>query len=151
MKEFETTDDIIDFAMEREQEAHDFYMHLAEKMDIPAMKSVFTGFAREELGHKKKLELAKEGKLELGEAKKVDDLKIADYVVETEPHEEMDYQDALVLAMKKEKAAFKLYLDLSEMASDPGMVELFINMAQEEAKHKLRFEMEYDEHVLEWN
>jgi rubrerythrin len=151
MKEFETTDDVLDFAIEREQEAHDFYMGLAEKMQVPAMKAVFTGFAREELGHRKKLEMAKEGKLEIGEARKVDDLKIADYVVETEPRDDMDYQDALVLAMKKEKAAFKLYMDLSDIASDPLMVELFVNMAQEEAKHKLRFELEYDEHVLEWN
>lgn len=149
--EFETIDDVIDFAMEREQEAHDFYMDLSEKMEIPAMKKVFIGFATEELGHKKKLELAKEGRFELGEAKKVEDLKISEYVVESEPKKDMDYQDALVLAMKKEKAAFKLYMDLSGMTSDPKMTELFINIAQEEAKHKLRFEIEYDEHVLEWN
>ncbi len=151
MMEFETIDDVLDFAIMNEQEAHDSYMELAEKMKVPAMKKVFIGFATEEMGHKMKLEQAKKGVLEIGETKKVDDLKIADYVVEVEPKEDMDYQDALVLAMKKEKAAFKLYMDLSNMASDPHMVELFINMAQEEAKHKLRFELEYDEHVLQWN
>jgi rubrerythrin len=151
MIEFQTMDDVLDFAIEREQEAHDFYMDLAGKMEVPAMKKVFVGFATEELGHKKKLELAREGKFELGESKKVDDLKIADYVVDVEPKDDMDYQDALVLAMKKEKAAFKLYMDLSNMALDPQMIELFINMAQEEAKHKLRFELEYDENVLQWN
>ncbi len=149
--EFETIDDVLDFAIEKEIEAHDFYMDLAEKMDLPAMKAVFTGFAREEMGHKEKLEMAKKGSFELGQARKVEDLKIVDYLVDVEPSDDMDYQDALVLAMKKEKAAFKLYMDLSNMAADPSMVELFINIAQEEAKHKLRFELEYDDHVLEWN
>ena len=123
----------------------------AKKMAIPSMQKVFRGFAAEELGHKKKLEMAKEGKLIIGQGSKVTDLKIADYLVEVEPGRGMNYQDALVLAMKREKAAFKLYMDLSDLVSDPHMGELFLHMAQEEAKHKLRFEIEYDENVMEWN
>ena len=151
MIDFSTIEEVLDFAIERENEAHDFYMDLAEKMELPSMRKVFTGFAAEEMGHRKKLEMAKEGKLILGQGNKVKDLRIAEYIVEVEVGGDMNYQDALVLAMKREKAAFKLYMDLSDMVSDPHMVELFIHMAQEEAKHKLRFEIEYDEHVMEWN
>jgi hypothetical protein len=35
------------------------------------------------------------------------------------------------------------------MTSDPGLQRVFKGLAQEEAKHKLRFEIEYDDHVLE--
>ncbi|MDX9697466.1 MAG: ferritin family protein, partial [Bacteroidales bacterium] len=63
----------------------------------------------------------------------------------------MSYQDALVLAMKKEKSAFKLYLELSNRAKDTQMKNLFLSLAQEESKHKLRFELEYDEFVLREN
>jgi rubrerythrin len=63
----------------------------------------------------------------------------------------MSYRDTLVLAIKREKAAFKLYTDLSEKASDKEMKALFLSLAIEESKHKLRFELEYDEYVLRDN
>ena len=53
--------------------------------------------------------------------------------------------------MKQEKAAFKLYSDLAEAAEDEGVRNTFLALAQEEAKHKLRFETEYDEHILSGN
>jgi rubrerythrin len=81
----------------------------------------------------------------------VTDLRIADYTVEVEPTPDMDYQDALVLAMKKEKAAFRLYLDLADQAGNEELKLLFLSMAQEEAKHKLRFEIEYDDFVMQEN
>jgi rubrerythrin len=60
----------------------------------------------------------------------------------------MDYQDALDVAMHREKAAFALYTDLAGATDDPELQELFTALAQEEAKHKLFLEREYDEHVL---
>ena len=60
----------------------------------------------------------------------------------------MDYQQALVVAMQKEKMAFKMYSDLAETVDDENVKNVFLSLAQEEAKHKLRFEVEYDEHVL---
>jgi rubrerythrin len=93
----------------------------------------------------------KKGKLLLPAAKKVADLKIADYVVDVVPTPEMSYQQALILAMKKEKASFLLYTNLAETASDDNLRATFSALAQEEAKHKLRFEIEYDEHVLTEN
>jgi rubrerythrin len=61
----------------------------------------------------------------------------------------MTYQEALLFAMKAEKAAFVLYTKLAEVTSDAGLQRVFRNLAQEEAKHKLRFEIEYDDHILE--
>ena len=63
----------------------------------------------------------------------------------------MDYQSALILAMKKEKAAFRLYTDLAASTEDEGIRDLFQGLAQEEAKHKLRFEVEYDDDFLRDN
>jgi rubrerythrin len=63
----------------------------------------------------------------------------------------MKYEDALKLAMKREKAAFKLYTNLAEKSEDNGMKSLFSMLAQEESKHKLRFEIEYDEYVMKEN
>lgn len=141
-------DEILDFAIWNEQKAYDFYMALAEQ--APSMKATFEGYAKEELGHKAKLEKIKTaGTLQM--SAKVEDLKIADYTVDVEPSPDMDYQDALILAMKQEKAAYKLYTTLAERTDDHKLKLIFLALAQEEAKHKLRFEVAYDEDILTEN
>lgn len=151
MKEFNTVDDILDFAIENEQAAVDFYTELAETSRNDEMRQVFTQFAREEMGHKAKLlKVKSEGLFHLQPAQIVD-LKISDYVVSVPASPNMSYQDALVLAMKREKAAFKLYTKLSEKTSDENLRQVFLSLAMEESKHKLRFELEYDEYVMREN
>lgn len=75
------------------------------------------------------------------------DMKMTDYLVEPASAPELGYQDALILAMKQEKAAFRLYSDLAEKSTDPEVEATKLSLAQEEAKHKLRFELEYDDVV----
>jgi rubrerythrin len=147
MEQFESVEEAIDFAIAREVESQDFYMKLAERMENPAMQKVFEKFAAEELGHKRKLEAVKHGQILLGQ-EEVRSLDIANYLVDVEPQPDMDYADALVLAMKKEKAAYRLYLDLAAVGEDEELTDMFLSLAQEEAKHKLRFEIEYDDTVL---
>jgi rubrerythrin len=146
MGNFNTVDDILNFAIKEEVGAFDFYTDLAAKAS-PAMKIVFEGFAAEETGHRAKLLDIKTGKMILAAKDTIVDLKIADYLVEVTPSPHMSYRDALILAMKKEKAAFRMYSDLA--ARTQGVLkETFLGLAQEEAKHKLRFEVEYDDDFL---
>ena len=144
-------EEILDFAIEKEQDAHDFYMELSGKMDKPYMKKIFEGFAKEEMGHKGKLLGIKEGKYAMPSQQKVSDLKIGDHLVEVELKTNIDFQDALILAMKAEKAAFKLYSELADATDDENVRNLFLTLAQEEAKHKLRFEIEYDNYAYKDN
>lgn len=145
----DTFGEILDFAIGEEQAAADFYRLLAAKMERPEMRKVFEEFARDEEGHKAKLLQVKEGKDPFAPRGKVLDLKIAEQLKKVDPFSaEMDYQQALVVAMKKEKAAFLLYTHLAEAAKDEKLRGVFQALAQEEAKHKLRFEIEYDENVF---
>ena len=149
MKKFSSVEEILNFAIEREEEAHKFYTELAERMDRPEMRKVFEDFAKEELGHKAKLEAVKQNEFAISsEEEKVPSLGIADYAVDAEPKPDMDYAGVLVLAMKKEKAAYRLYLDLAAIAENEELTNLFLSLANEEAKHKLRFEIEYDDVIL---
>jgi rubrerythrin len=150
MEHFESAEEVLDFAIERETESHDFYMKMAERMENQKMREVFEQFASEEMGHKMKLEAVKHGEILLGQ-REVMSLGIADYVVDVEPRPDMDYAEALVLAMKKEKAAYRLYLDLAAVAIDEELTDMFLLLSQEEAKHKLRFEIEYDRVVMKDN
>lgn len=151
MEEFKTINDILDFAINSEQEAVDFYTALANQSKNEEMQKVFTQFAGEEMGHKAKLLNIKEtGEYTIRKGG-IKDMKISDYLVDIVPRPDMSYQDALNVAMKKEKAAFKLYMDLAGKAPNQHMEDLFLSLAQEESKHKLRFEIEYDEYVLREN
>ncbi|MCK4360514.1 MAG: ferritin family protein [Bacteroidales bacterium] len=151
MEEFKSINDILDFAIVSEQEAVDFYTKLSKQATNEAMKEVFLQFAKEEMGHKARLTNIKEKRLFEFKEEKVTDLKIADYLVESEAKPDMTYQNFLIVAMNKEKAAFKLYSDLAKIAPNNEIREIFLSLAQEEAKHKLRFEIEYDDYVLKEN
>lgn len=151
MKEFESIDDILDFAIQAEQNAVDFYTDLAKTLTTEDMKATFEEFAKEEVSHKARLiKIKEEGLYDIQEVK-VTDLKIADYVVSIKPSADMTYQDALILAMKREKAAFRLYTNLASKAPNDKLKRLFESLALEESKHKLRFEIEYDEFILREN
>ena len=151
MTRWNSADEILDFAIKNEEEAAKLYTGLAAKMASPAMRVVFEDFAREEEQHKAKLLGVKQsGQMEPA-TEKITDLKIGDYLVDVEPDSHLDYQQALVLAMKQEKAAFKLYSDMAAATADPDLRGLLLALAQEEAKHKLRFEIEYDDHILSEN
>ena len=150
MYEFSSVEEILDFAIDQEVAANRFYLDLAGRVKSPAMRHVFEEFAQEEWGHKEKLENMKTGKFEFS-PDQIADLKISDYVVAEEPKPDMSYQDALILAMKKEKAAFKFYSQLAALVEDASLRQMFLTLAQEEAKHKLRFETEYDEVILTEN
>lgn len=151
MEKFNSIDDVLDFAINAEQEAVDFYNQLASNSKTTDMRHVFTTFAQEEIAHKARLtQIKKEGSYKV-EAKKIADLKISDYMVDVKAKPDMSYSEVLVLAMSKEKAAFKLYYDLALRADNELMRDVFLSLAQEESKHKLRFEIEYDEYVLREN
>lgn len=150
MQEFESLDDILDFAIDQEQAAADFYTSLSANAKHEPMRDVLRGFAEEELRHKRKLISIKEqGATKLVNRTSAPDLKVADYLVAVEPADNMSYQDALVVAMKLEKKAFQLYTNMAAMAEDESIRESLLTLANEEAKHKLHFEIEYDDLIKE--
>ena len=151
MKDFENINDILDFAICNEQSAFEFYSELAKNARNEDMKNTFDKFAQEEIGHKAKLLKVKEEGVFSKENVKVTDLKISDYLDNVQATPDMSYQDALILAMKREKSAFRLYTKLAAKTKNPALVNLFLALAQEESKHKLMFEVEYDEFILREN
>ncbi len=151
MKEFENINDILDFAINEEQKAVDLYTQLAYNSDNSEVKEIFLDFAKEEVNHKARLITIKQNGLFTMKPEFVTDLKIADYMMNVDASPDMTYAESLVFAMKKEKAAFKLYTKLAERAPNADLKNVFLSLAAEESKHKLRFEIEYDEYVLREN
>ncbi len=143
MRNFSSVDEILDFAIGREVEAIQLYIDLANRVDNPEIRRVIEGFAREEQEHKEKLETVKAGGIVLNE-EEVGSLDIDDYIEGGEARPDMSYRDVLILAMKKERVSVDLYSDLARIEQDEELRDMFLSLAQEEAEHKLRFEIEYN-------
>ncbi len=149
MENFKSIDEVLDFAIDQEQEAVDFYGELAQQAKSNDVKEIFLEFVKEEMGHKAKLiKLKAEGNLNLISNEAVQDLMISDYLTPVKPTPDMSYQNALIVVMKKEKAAYNLYKALAKMSPNQEMKDLFNLLAMEEANHKLQFEKEYDDTIL---
>jgi len=146
MAGFDSVDEILEFAIAREIEANEFYRFLANCVENPAMGELILDFAAEELEHKAKLELEllKRGRV-VTEPENLADFDIANYKVDAGDYSHMDYPELLGLAIRKEDTAFRLYVVLAGMASDTESQEVLMALAQEESRHKILFETEYDE------
>lgn len=148
MPDFNTIDEILDFAIGQEEKAVQAYTSLADSTENKQMSQVLQGYAEEERGHKAKLLAIRHGQNLMPEPQEITDLDIADYLPDVEPTPDLDYMGLLTVAMKAEKAAFRLYNDLAAMAKDEEVRATLLSLAQEEAKHKLRFGVEYDERTV---
>ena len=145
MIEPENVDGILQLAIEKEVEAYNFYLALANAVTDQRIRVAFEELAKEELEHKAKLELEvmKTGKTITVEENPARPGR--SYIVSNDPSPlDMDYKDMLMLAMEKEEAAFRIYVKLAASVLDKKSQEMLLVLAEEEVKHKLRFQAEYD-------
>ncbi len=147
----EKFNEVIDFAIQGEKDAVVFYRELQEKSKFQAQKEMLKEYEDMEKGHVIVLENIRKRGLQNIAVKEVTNLNISEYLVDAEPSADMDYQDILIIAMKKEEQAQKLYTNLAGNFPGTELETLFLKLASEEAEHKLQFETLYDEHVLKEN
>ncbi|MCK5637841.1 MAG: ferritin family protein [Flavobacteriaceae bacterium] len=147
MDNFKNIDEILEFAITNEIRAAEFYENLSTQAKSKSMKETFEKFSKEERGHEARLKKIKSDGV--FEARKEDilDMKMSDYLVKSNTKGKMTYQDALILAMKREKAAYKLYKRLAKSAPTKELKKIFTKLAGEEANHKMNFEIEYDDYI----
>ncbi len=141
-------DAILAFAIGEEEKASKLYAQLAADAKQPHLRRIFEGFSAEEARHKELLEGLRESGGLRPAADEIPNLGIAENMREIEMSPDMDYQQTLVFAMQREKAAFRMYTALAEVATDEKARKTLQALAQEEAKHKLSIETEYDESIL---
>lgn len=142
--------EIITFAIRKEAEAYNLYKTYSQLARTPGIKTMFEELAQQEQKHREILEGVEKKNVSEYKLEKIPNLKIGDFVEEEEFSPDMDYASALRFAIKREEHSLKLYNHMAEGTDDPELKKLFSALAQEEAKHKLRLETEYDENVLKW-
>ena len=146
--ELEKLEKTIDFAIEKEKEAVNFYKTCSELTSKAGMKKAFLEMSDEEKKHVEMLENFEPETVEKIKLKEVPDMKISDYLVDMEFSPDMSYQDLLILAMKREESSVKMYSNFADNTTEPSINKLFTLLAQEETRHKNRLQKEYDEVIL---
>jgi rubrerythrin len=140
--------EMIQFAIEKEIEAFNFYTSASRVAKYSGTKELFLDLAKQEEGHRKLLENLNMERIARTRIEKIPDLKISDYMVDAEFRPDLSYAELLRIAMKREERSVKLYEGLKGTNPDEDLKKLFSLLVQEESKHKLRLEKIYDEEIL---
>lgn len=145
MVEFNSDYEILQQAIDMEVEAYEFYLALANRVESQQIRKVFEDLAKEELEHKDRLELEvmKVGKTVVP---KQEPARPEEYYILSDSRTplDMDYKDVLMLGMEKEESSFRTYVNWVAKAHNEEHQEILFALAEEEVKHKLRFQNEYD-------
>jgi rubrerythrin len=143
--EVDSKKQLLELAIMRELEAYHFYTALSENVDSKKIGRIFEELAAEELEHKKSLELEilKRGRV-LPPYEKVAPTEHGLFVSDLKGKLDLDIKDVLVLCIEKEQASFESYINLLAISKDPEVRQMLTELAEEEIRHKLRFESEYE-------
>ncbi|MEI8355647.1 MAG: ferritin family protein [Deltaproteobacteria bacterium] len=146
--EFGTIEDILEFALEKEDASFRLYKSAAKMSASPSARKLFDEMAKQEEEHIRFIKQLNKEKIALYKLKKVPDLKISEYLIDIPYREDMTYQEILVYSMKGEEKSCRLYNEAEAMTDDPELKKLFLMLANEEKRHKYILESIYDEKVL---
>lgn len=150
MEDFESVDDILVFAVTMEMMSHQFYIDLSARMDKLAVRELFEGLAAEELLHAKAIEKIREHGIESQFSESVCS-DVSNYVDATETPRDLEYKEAIALAVKKEQAASMFYNSLADACIDNDTSKVFMFLALQEESHQQQLSQEYDRITLSEN
>lgn len=146
----DTIKEIIEFAIQKEIEAAEFYRKLQGIVKLPSSREFLKELEEMEISHQKILQNYLDSPNKINLIAQPNDLQISNFMDPVEPESEMTFQQILIIAMKREENAMNLYQQLAkEVEGDAKNV--FLRLSQEEAKHKLQLETIYDEEILKEN
>ena len=140
-------EDILRFAIRKEADTASFYQMAADHSN-PGVKKTFGELAKEEEGHKRKLEMFDLKKLDKIEVKETKGLGLSEMMEDVPYSSDMSYADLIRMAIKNEEKSQRLYLNTSQLVKEPMLKKLLLLLAQEESGHKERLEKIYDKEVL---
>ncbi len=148
MEKFVTLDDVIKFAIEREDTAYNLYKRAEEISTTIAAKKMFAELAAEEATHKDVFSKIDEDKAENHKLCSLPESSIAKYLADVPFRPDMSYNEILAYALKTEENAYQLYKAAAGMTEDPRLQKVLMNFADVELGHRRRIEAIYEDRVL---
>ena len=130
--------DVIDLAIQREEEAYDFYMDIFNKVQDAGVRDTVEFIAGEEKKHKAFLVAYRAGNYGADALRMADvvEYRIAEYLEEPEIGEDSKPQDVYLIAAHRESRSNQFYSELANMHADGELKTMLVKMANEELKHK---------------
>ena len=141
-------DEILRFAIRKEADAAAFYRMAADRSN-PGVKKAFQELAKEEEGHKKKLEKFDPKKIEKMDVKETKGLGLSEILEDVPYSSDMSYADLLRMAIKNEERSQQLYASTAKLVKEVNLKKILLILAQEESTHKEKLEKIYDKEVLQ--
>ena len=137
--------DILDLAIQREEEAYEFYMDILGRVDDESVKDTLKFIAGEEVKHKQFLVNYREGKYGAASMRMADvvDYKIAEYLEEPDIEGNMSSQEVYLIAAHRESRSHQFYTELANLHAEGEPQTMLLKMANEELKHKEKMEYLY--------
>lgn len=148
MEKFVTLDDVIKFAVDREDTAYKLYKRAAELSTSISSKKMFEELAQEEATHKDVFIKIDEDKAESHKLCTLPESSIARYLADIPFRANLTYSEILAFALKTEENAYQLYKAAAGMTDDPKLQKVLMNFADVELGHRRKIEAIYEERVL---
>ena len=148
MMDFDTFEDVLDFAILQEKAAQQFYIKLAGEVLDADVQLFYRTLVEEEQIHEKKLRELKRYEYDLNEPD-LEALKDSGYLDAMPVPADISLADAIRYAIKKERSARMLYRTLGQVCKRKELAELFTELADEEETHADYFRTEYKELLAE--
>lgn len=136
---------VIQMAVQREQDAYFFYMDLIDRMGDPSVVDTLEWIAGEEKKHRKFLVDYRNGKFGSKSLRmsSVVEYSIAEHAAAPDIEENMDSADIFLVAAHRELQSYEFYTGLAGMHTDGEIRKLLDRIANEELKHKEKMEYLY--------
>jgi len=140
-----TIADVIDRAIQREEEAFHFYMNIHSKVQDAGVRDTVEFIAGEEKKHKAFLVDYRKGNYGTDALRMADviEYRVAEYLEEPEISKESSSQDVYLIAAHRESRSYQFYSELANMHADSELKTMLAKMANEELKHKEKMEYLY--------
>ncbi|OQY37270.1 MAG: hypothetical protein B6226_05330 [Candidatus Cloacimonetes bacterium 4572_65] len=142
---------VLEFAIKREEEAVAFYNELKGHANFHSQKEMIEEIENMEKGHIIAIQNIQKKGLEQFEYSERKAINVSNYLVANYDKDNLTFENIIILAMKREEMAYKLYKDLSLQFTGTQLESLFRKLADEEIKHKLHFEDIYNNEVAKDN
>ena len=137
--------EVIDLAIQREEEAYEFYMDIHGKVDDTGVKDTLEFIAGEEKKHKAFLVGYRDGNYGQDALRMADvvDYKIAEHLDEPDVDSNMNSSDVYLIASHRESKSHQFYTELANLHPEGETKSMLYKMANEELKHKEKMEYLY--------
>ena len=141
----DTMQSVIDLAIQKEEEAYNFYLNLRKNVEDKTAKDTLKYLADEEAEHKAFLVKCKD-QMSCDVVLRPDmpvDYKVAEHLKQPDIKKNMNSEEVFLVAANRELYAHNFYKGLAELCPKGPVKELLLKIAGEEMKHKEKMEYLY--------